>query len=365
MGVKLNNQIVRPKDVYVIILFVQYSMLLILIFPQDAVYIAVFLIFALSMVIRWRADIRPAYMALDTVIFCIAALIEPTFLLFLFIHTLYFIYHGRLLLAVPATLISLVFLESAYKILPVQAALLGLILLAWKQESHKLYAVNDDLRQKLYRMEQTELKLLSDTQQSERLSRLSERQNLAEKLHDHLGHELTAAHLLVKVVSQLMRKGDYERSEQSLKDAETRLEGALSGLQKAVSQIEPTQDSGVQSVLDLFDQFIYPIELSTTGDFSHIPVFQQQLLFMSVQEGLTNIARHAEPEHITVTLMCTEQILKMSISNDGIKMNDEQRSGNGLRYMRKRIEAVHGSLSIQQHQGQFTLIVIIPGVYHA
>jgi signal transduction histidine kinase len=55
----------------------------------------------------------------------------------------------------------------------------------------------------------------------------------------------------------------------------------------------------------------------------------------------------------------------MSVENDGVTPeHGNTGGGNGLRYMRRRIEAVNGSLTIQKTSGRFKIIVLIPGVSH-
>ena len=80
---------------------------------------------------------------------------------------------------------------------------------------------------------------------------------------------------------------------------------------------------------------------------------------MSVKEALTNITKHAAPHEITVNLTITDNIVKLVIENDGIISKDNKDTGNGLRYMRSRLEAINGSLSIQKEHS-FKLIIILP-----
>ena len=80
---------------------------------------------------------------------------------------------------------------------------------------------------------------------------------------------------------------------------------------------------------------------------------------MSVKEALTNITKHAVPIHINLNLAVTDYIVKLTIENDGIRNSNDKITGNGLRYMRSRLEAINGSVSIQK-QDSFKLIIIIP-----
>jgi signal transduction histidine kinase len=362
---KKSSSFTQPEVMYAVVLVMEFTILLLLIIPFDAAYIAVFLFVLFSLLLRWRVSLSSASMVIDALVVSISAFLVPEAALFLFVYVLYFAYHEHyFLLLIPFT-ISLLLLESGHIILPIQAALAGFLLSRWRSENRRLHEENDKLRQRAYRMEQTELKLLTDHREIDRLSRLNERQEIAQKLHDNLGHEITASNLLVKAGRELLKREEYDKTLSTLDMAKHRLDSAASKLQTAVSQIEPSDETGIETVLNLFRQFIYPVDVSIDGNMSRVPVFGQQLLHIVVQEALTNIARHAEPSYVKVHLNNTGRLLRMSVENDGVTPEHGNTGGaNGLRYMRRRIEAVNGSLTIQKTSGRFKIIVLIPGVSH-
>jgi two-component system sensor histidine kinase UhpB len=89
-------------------------------------------------------------------------------------------------------------------------------------------------------------------------------------------------------------------------------------------------------------------------------------IFRIVQEGLTNIIRHAHATEACVTLSLDHQAhwLHLHICDNGVGCVSEQlNSGFGLLGMRERINSLGGDLCIeslsQSHQGM-TLIARIP-----
>lgn len=354
-------QYLSPGILYALILTVQFAGLLVLIIPQASGLLLLAYLFVLAgMVLRWRIKLAPHYMLLDCGIVCVAALLEPGVGRFLFIYVYYFAWNNKLPFALIPAALSLYILKDFYLLLPLQALLIGFVLYLWKREITAIYKENDGLRQKLYRMEQTELKLLSDYQNTERISRLKERQRLAEQLHDTLGHELTAAHLSVKATGTLMDMGEYPKAQDAQKKAEERLNSALRQLKKSVSRLEPDRETDIENIAALFKRFIYPVNLQITGDASDVQAYHIQLLYGAVKEALTNIAKHSVPARIDANLEIHDRIIKVGIENDGIKNEAQERPGNGLRYMRKRIEAVQGSLSSGRTGDKFRIIIILP-----
>ena len=86
------------------------------------------------------------------------------------------------------------------------------------------------------------------------------------------------------------------------------------------------------------------------------------MLFRS-KEALTNIAKHALPRRVSAVLDTSGSIIKITIENDGIKPGLGEPAGNGLRYLRKRVESVRGSLSASYTGAVFRIIIILPKEY--
>jgi signal transduction histidine kinase len=351
----------KPGSVYVVILGCQFAILAMLIVPlASGLMLLAGILLLISIVLRSRITLEPWYLLIDCGLFCLAALVEPGLARFLFVYVYFYAWRGKLLYMVLPAGWSLFLLEGLYLILPIQALTIGLILQLWKVESKALYEEADVLRQRLYRMEQTELKLLSEHQDTARLSQLKERQRLAEQLHDNLGHELTAAHLSVKSIGTLLQQGDAGKAGRAQEKAEERLHAALHQLKKAVSRLEPDTETDMKTITGLFDNFMYPVQLERTGDPSDLKAYHIQLLHAAVKEALTNIAKHAVPHRVKAVLDTSGSIIKIVVENDGIKAASGERAGNGLRYMRKRLEAVHGSLSTSLDGMVFRIIIILP-----
>ena len=73
-------------------------------------------------------------------------------------------------------------------------------------------------------------------------------------------------------------------------------------------------------------------------------------LFRIVQESLTNIAKHADATHITVSLKCEAAAIILCIVDDGkgLSRNWETKEGSfGLKGMRERTLALGGELHVE------------------
>lgn len=359
---------VKPSDAYAVGLGIQFLVLAAQLVPYaDGFLVLTGVLLLFGMLLRHRLPIAPRFMAIDCLLFCAVSFAVPELRLYLFVFVYYFAWHGKLVYALVPIVIGLIDSEPARLVLPLQALLSGYLLYLWRKESAALVEEIDGTRQKLYRMEQTQNMLLMDYQDAERLSQLVERRKLAEKLHDNLGHELTAAHLSVKSAGVLLRSGQTEKALLAQEKSEQRIHGALLQLKAAVGRLDPGEDAGLGPLTELFDRFVYPVQLTQRGDYAGIQAYQRQLLYSVAKEALTNIAKHSVPSSVSATLEFTDRIIRFSIQNNGVRQSSPDRwrngPGNGLRYIRRRLEAIRGSLNTDSKGNQFSLVVTIPREY--
>ena len=80
-------------------------------------------------------------------------------------------------------------------------------------------------------------------------------------------------------------------------------------------------------------------------------------LYRIIQEGLSNISKHACAEHITVSLKGIDHDLLLSVQDDGIGFDTAEirkQPGLGFSSMRERTRLIHGELSIKSQPKQGT-----------
>jgi signal transduction histidine kinase len=77
-----------------------------------------------------------------------------------------------------------------------------------------------------------------------------------------------------------------------------------------------------------------------------------------LNEALTNAARHAKPQKVSVTIDATANLIRLCVENDGF-IKAISKMGAGLRNLRHRAAAVGGSVTIDAGE-TFKLICVIP-----
>lgn len=214
----------------------------------------------------------------------------------------------------------------------------------------------DALRQKQYTLEQEKELLMASQSELSRISILSERDRIAHKLHDDLGHELTASLLALRAYETIHEESQNDDRFIALK---TRIENAVRALKETVEQTRPEEHYGFERFKALIDEVkTPPINFIHEGNLLSLSEIHYYMLTSVLKEALTNIQKHATPKTIEVSLSVKSPVVKLMIKNDGIKSNPNKQ-GSGLIFMRKKIESLNGHLTIQKDY-YFTLICILP-----
>jgi len=208
------------------------------------------------------------------------------------------------------------------------------------------------------------------TQQSVKIQE-QERRRLARELHDELGQSLSA----LKAVAVSIENNDRIKDQRVRDSAGTIIEFTDRMYQVArnmMRQLRPSimDELGLRNaLLELVDQW----NESHQNSFCHLE-YQEDLdsiddeisinIFRIIQEGLTNIAKHAGATDAHVILRrCDGQdeasILEIKIVDDGVGIKQRNYPiGMGLLGMRERVEAMHGTFELHSREGRGTTISI-------
>lgn len=170
----------------------------------------------------------------------------------------------------------------------------------------------------------------------------SERLRLSRELHDVAGHKLTALKLNL---------GALQRQEALRENVQltlcTRLADELLGDIRGVVQQMRLHD-GVELrelILRLAAPFPRPRLTLDMDENLRVPSLEQaDAVLRTVQEALTNAARHGHADNLWLTLRRDGDRLRMELRDDGRAGSGELRFGNGLTGMRERLEAIGGGV---------------------
>jgi signal transduction histidine kinase len=220
-------------------------------------------------------------------------------------------------------------------------------------------------------------------QQSSR--RLADRNRLARDLHDTIGHALTASLLQATAARRtLTPAGDRpvqpDFARQALEHIETNTRTALSELDRVLSVLRTADTTGdpapfaAPALADLEDLLAglrdggLPVALVVDGigegPLDDVPAPLQELAYRVVQEGTTNVLRHAGCPLTVAQVVRADGLLVVRVCNEAATQLDARPGpggGRGLAGLRERAAAAGGTLTAgPTPSGGFELCATLP-----
>jgi len=237
-------------------------------------------------------------------------------------------------------------------------ALAGLFLGLWEKERDTGLKWRDTEAGRFYQLEALQNDLVAATTQIERMSVVSERARIAREIHDNAGHEIVAAYMSLQTAREVI--GDANPDALVLYDAALeRLDKGVNKIRDAVHNLAPVTSLGAEALHETCSRFTAAnVNFNVYGGTAHVPVHVWSVLEACLNEALTNAARHARPDIITVNLDATPHIVRLCVENKSAAAI-RHTMGNGLRNLRHRAAAVGGSLSVDPGK-IFRVICVIP-----
>lgn len=246
-------------------------------------------------------------------------------------------------------------------VLFVLAALVTPLLAAAATRSRRAYLVAMEDR----------LKQAQSEQQARTAQALAqERVRLAHDLHDVLAHSLTVVNMQVGVASHLL--ADHpDRAQVALAEARTAGGAAVAELRNTLAMLrgadnqELTPQPAITDIEALFNGVAatgMPLRSQLDLGPDPLPAAISLLAYRVVQEGLTNVVKHAGP--LTPTEVLVRQWpdrIDISVSNEPGDPLPPNAPGIGIEGLRNRVRSVGGTLQAgSTPAGGFQLSVSIP-----
>lgn len=194
-------------------------------------------------------------------------------------------------------------------------------------------------------------------QRIEELATLEERNRIARDIHDSLGHLLVGLNVQMET-ALLLWKDNPDRAYKFLAKAKQLGSDALQATRESVSGLrcDPLQGRSLQEAINILTLDFHRITgIQPTCQIHLSRLLSSQIssvVYRIVQEGLTNICKHANPTAVTLQIQSTDTNLFLTLQDDGhgFQLN-ANRSGFGLQGMQERVTALQGTLEIVSELG--------------
>lgn len=209
----------------------------------------------------------------------------------------------------------------------------------------------------------SELSQLSSALQS---IREEERKHIARELHDDLGQLLAALRMDLSLLQR--DQNLIEKSRLTLASMDQLLLTSITTLRRIASDLRPRalDEGGLFFALQTLQKEFahrHGVHCDLIADEEQLILDDERstAIFRIVQESLTNVARHAKANHVTIRFARNAQSLAFSIQDDGRGIEEgamNKTRSFGLVGMRERIKAMQGEFNIHSEVGKGTQIEI-------
>lgn len=189
-----------------------------------------------------------------------------------------------------------------------------------------------------------------------------ERQRISADMHDELGAGMTAIRLMSEIAKNKMKENtpvEINKISQSANDVLNKMNAIIWSMNTGNDTLDNLISYIRAYSLEYFDgtsidcKVITPDEIpekELTGD-------KRRNIFLCVKETLNNALKHANATQVTITIEThTGLLISIKDNGKGIDLDKIRQFGNGLKNIKRRMESIGGSLTIENENGTVTII---------
>src|SRR5512133_1487773 len=187
-----------------------------------------------------------------------------------------------------------------------------------------------------------------------------ERARIARELHDVVGHSVSVMTVQASGVRRLLRP-EQEREREALLIVEQTGREALAEMRRMVGVLRRPEEAPAlapQPSLDHLSRLVeqareagLPVELRIEGEAAQLPAGVDLTAYRLVQEGLTNVVKHAGATRAEVLVNYGDGFVEVTVKDNGQGVGNGDGGGHGLVGMRERVSVYGGELDAGPQTG--------------
>ena len=219
-------------------------------------------------------------------------------------------------------------------------------------------------REEAQRQEEMRALLLEHVLQAQE----EERQRIARELHDEAGQLMTSLLVGLRAVSDARQLKDAKTQAKALRKIASKAIGEVGRLARGLHS-SVLDELGLKDAVQRFtDDYSAAHRIQVDLDFGETPFSRLDHLaqigfYRIIQEALTNVARHANAETVSVRFDWHEPLLRLMIRDNGEgfrsrNVDDRPSSHLGIEGMRQRASMLGGTFEIRSEIDQGTAIEV-------
>ena len=217
----------------------------------------------------------------------------------------------------------------------------------------------------LSQLETANRQLTEYTARVEDLTITTERQRMARELHDTLSQGLAGLILQLEAADAHLVANRPERARAILEQSMEKARGTLREARQAIDNLRnPLRQNLAEAAEQELERFTQATGIACERNIDLKPAIPEEIAetaIRAISEGLTNIARHAHAQQVSLRISGRASELEIELSDDGVGFDPQtvQPGHYGLLGMRERIRLAGGRLDIQSAAANGTCLQII------
>ncbi|NUT54247.1 MAG: sensor histidine kinase [Saccharothrix sp.] len=206
------------------------------------------------------------------------------------------------------------------------------------------------LRQQVSALRETRLRVVD--------AQAAELRRIERDLHDGAQARIVAAGMTLALAERKLRAaglGD-DPARADVRSARRQLDDALGELRRLVRGIYPPilTDRGLAAALTALAGDAPLSVVVDAGELGELPAAVESAAYFVVAEALANAVKHAAADECVITLCRSDDVLELAVRDDGRGGADP--SGSGLDGLRRRVEALDGTMVVTSPPGGPTTV---------
>ncbi|WEV73123.1 histidine kinase [Bifidobacterium sp. ESL0790] len=252
------------------------------------------------------------------------------------------------------------------------SALLGHVLSVSDAEHRTLLALQDNIRM-ARRRNRTQVDSLREQQEeSTHVATLRERTRIAREIHDNVGHLLTRALMQTQAAGVVANAAGESNSAKQLEGIGASLDEAMTMVRRSVHDLE---DDGtdfraqIADAVHVMDSARPDFSVTLDCDVDDAPAPVARCLTAVIREALTNVVRHSDASHATVSLHDYPAFWQLAVFNTtetkpsanlGNEAGNRDLRGMGLSDIEQRVHALDGTSLCGPYRDGWRVFVSLP-----
>jgi signal transduction histidine kinase len=232
----------------------------------------------------------------------------------------------------------------------------------WINKSNQLSESVKTLNQEMNQIKKEKHLMDAFEQSINYSSRLEEREKVAQKLHDTLGHVLTGSTMQLEA-ALIVNETKPEQSVEMIQSTIDHLRNGSDAIRQILKDIQPEKAQvNMAQLTKLIKETEKQTNIKFTLNYDHlvesITYYQWQMIYINIQEAITNMIKYASASECTISFEHLSEHVKVTCKDNGVG-TPQVKMNMGLKGMSRRLAEINGKLIVDGNDG-FSIIMLIP-----